>query len=295
MLADSGYHTILPDQLYAYLTTGAPLPKKPIILTFDDTDLDQFTIANPTLKKYGFKGVYFVMTVSLGRPHYMTADMVKKLSDEGNIIGSHGLVRAMGVGTATITATINPASGTISGSTAVTSTAPAPTSVTVTSADPFIPNGTTQQFTAVLGFTDGTTQDVTSTTTWSSSNQAVATISNAAGSQGLASGVGNGTTTITGTFTGTSGTFSNSATLTVADSVVSGTVIFADGLPVPFPDVFVTQSDSQGNLQTFFTSSTDANGHYWVTDVGLGAFTVIAQDPNSGLNASATGSCARSR
>lgn len=89
MLADSGYHTILPDQLYAYLTTGAALPKKPIMLTFDDTDLDQFTIANPTLKKYGFKAVYFVMTVSLGRPHYMTADMVKKLSDEGNVIGSH--------------------------------------------------------------------------------------------------------------------------------------------------------------------------------------------------------------
>jgi peptidoglycan/xylan/chitin deacetylase (PgdA/CDA1 family) len=47
MLADSGYHTILPDQLYNYLTTGAPLPKKPIMLTFDDTDLDQFTIAAP--------------------------------------------------------------------------------------------------------------------------------------------------------------------------------------------------------------------------------------------------------
>lgn len=59
------------------------------MLTFDDTDLDQFTIANPTLKKYGFKAVYFVMTVSLGRPHYMTADMVKQLSDEGNVIGSH--------------------------------------------------------------------------------------------------------------------------------------------------------------------------------------------------------------
>ena len=89
MLADSGYHTVSPDQLYAYMTTGAKLPSKPIMLTFDDTDLDQFTIARPTLEQYGYKAMYFVMTVSLGRPHYMTKAMVKQLSDEGNIIGSH--------------------------------------------------------------------------------------------------------------------------------------------------------------------------------------------------------------
>ncbi|TLM97197.1 polysaccharide deacetylase family protein [Hymenobacter jeollabukensis] len=89
MLADSGYHTILPDQLYAYLTTGAKLPSKPVMLTFDDTDLDQFTVARPTLEKYGYKAVYFVMTVSLGRPNYMSKAQVKQLSDEGNVIGSH--------------------------------------------------------------------------------------------------------------------------------------------------------------------------------------------------------------
>jgi len=89
MLADSGYHTILPDQLYAYLTTGAALPSKPIMLTFDDTDLDQFTIANPELKKHGFKGVYFIMTVSIGRPRYMNKEQIKQLSDEGNVIASH--------------------------------------------------------------------------------------------------------------------------------------------------------------------------------------------------------------
>lgn len=89
MLADSGYHTILPDQLYAYLTTGARLPSRPVMLTFDDTDLDQFTIARPTLAQYGYKAMYFVMTVSLGRPHYMSKAQVKQLSDEGNVIGSH--------------------------------------------------------------------------------------------------------------------------------------------------------------------------------------------------------------
>ncbi|MFP5079563.1 polysaccharide deacetylase family protein [Pedobacter sp. JCM 36344] len=93
MLADSGYHSILPDQLYAYLNTGASLPSKPIMFTFDDTDMDQFTVAAPTLKKYGFKAVYFIMTVSIGRKgkfvDYMSKEQIKALSDAGNVIGSH--------------------------------------------------------------------------------------------------------------------------------------------------------------------------------------------------------------
>lgn len=89
MLHDSGYHTVLPDQLYAYLTTGAALPSKPVMLTFDDTDEDQYTVALPEMEKYGYKGVFFVMTVSLNRPHYMTKEQVKDLSDKGHTIGSH--------------------------------------------------------------------------------------------------------------------------------------------------------------------------------------------------------------
>lgn len=90
MLHDSGYHTILPDQLYAYLTTGAALPSKPVMLTFDDNDEDHYTIAYPELKKYNYKAVYFVMTVTLGRlPHYMSKDQVKELYTAGNVIGSH--------------------------------------------------------------------------------------------------------------------------------------------------------------------------------------------------------------
>ena len=92
MLADSGYHTILPDQLYNYLVYGGKLPEKPIMITFDDTDQDQFTTGASTLKKYGFKGVYFIMTVSIGRKgriNYMTKEQIKQLSDEGNVIASH--------------------------------------------------------------------------------------------------------------------------------------------------------------------------------------------------------------
>lgn len=89
MLADSGYQTILPDQLLAYLQTGAPLPPKPIMLTFDDSDLDQYTVAAPEMKKYGFKGVFFIMTVSLGRPRYMSKTQVRELAQDGHVIGAH--------------------------------------------------------------------------------------------------------------------------------------------------------------------------------------------------------------
>ncbi len=89
MLADSGYQTILPDQYYDYLNNGTALPAKPIMLTFDDTEYNQHAIAAPEMKKYGFKAVYFIMTVAIGRPNYMTKTQIKELSDAGNTIGSH--------------------------------------------------------------------------------------------------------------------------------------------------------------------------------------------------------------
>ncbi len=89
LLADSGYHTILPDELYDYLAKGKTLPAKSVMLSFDDTDLEQFTVAVPEMKQHGFKGVFFIMTVSLDRPNYMSKEQVKQLADEGNTIGSH--------------------------------------------------------------------------------------------------------------------------------------------------------------------------------------------------------------
>jgi peptidoglycan/xylan/chitin deacetylase (PgdA/CDA1 family) len=89
MLADSGYQTILPDQYYDYLNNGTALPAKPIMITFDDTEHNQHAIAAPEMKKYGFKAVYFIMTVAIGRPNYMTKAQIKELADAGNTIGSH--------------------------------------------------------------------------------------------------------------------------------------------------------------------------------------------------------------
>ncbi|MES2702025.1 MAG: polysaccharide deacetylase family protein [Bacteroidota bacterium] len=88
-LHDSGYHTILPDQLVEYLQHGKPLPSKPIMLTFDDATESQITAALPELDKAGYKAVFFIMTVVLGRPTYMTKDQVKQLAAKGHVVGCH--------------------------------------------------------------------------------------------------------------------------------------------------------------------------------------------------------------
>ncbi|WP_234734423.1 polysaccharide deacetylase family protein [Tellurirhabdus bombi] len=92
MLADSGYHSITPDQMYAYLTTGAALPSKPVMFTFDDGTLEHHEIAAKELEKHGFKGVFFIMTVAIGRrgfQPYLDKQQIKDLADRGHIIGCH--------------------------------------------------------------------------------------------------------------------------------------------------------------------------------------------------------------
>lgn len=89
VLADSGYHTILPDQLYDYLVNGTSLPDKPIIISFDDTNIDQYTKGAVELKKYGFKAVYFITAEVIGMGRHMRAHQIKELADSGNVIANH--------------------------------------------------------------------------------------------------------------------------------------------------------------------------------------------------------------
>lgn len=92
MLKDSGYHAITADQLYNYLTTGATLPTKPVFLTFDDGDEDQYINALPILNKHGFKAMFGIMTVAIGRhgkQPYMSKAEIKDLSDKGHEVCCH--------------------------------------------------------------------------------------------------------------------------------------------------------------------------------------------------------------
>ncbi len=89
ILADSGYHTILPEELYNYLVYDAPLPEKPVMLTFDDTRVEHYTVAAEEMKKYNFKGAFFIMTIAIGKPNYMSSQQIKTLDSTGHLIGSH--------------------------------------------------------------------------------------------------------------------------------------------------------------------------------------------------------------
>src|SRR5947207_15468526 len=82
MLFDSGYHTILPDELYDHLTRGSDLPSKSIMLSFDDSHEEHFSIAAGQMKKYGFRGVFFVMTIAMDKPRYLSREEIRTLSDE---------------------------------------------------------------------------------------------------------------------------------------------------------------------------------------------------------------------
>jgi len=88
-LHDSGYHTILPDDLYNYLTKGSPLPSKPIMISFDDSHEEHFSIAAKELEKYGFRGVFFVMTIAIDKPHYLSRQEIYELAKEGHAIACH--------------------------------------------------------------------------------------------------------------------------------------------------------------------------------------------------------------
>ena len=104
-------------------------------------------------------------------------------------------------GTALLTATV----GNVSTALNVTVTPATITALTITPAAPSVSKGLNSQFTVSGTFSDATTQDLTFDATWASSAPAVATVSDAAGSKGLAQALAVGTATITATFDGVNG------------------------------------------------------------------------------------------
>lgn len=91
-LADAGYTPISMYDLVDHLNQGAPLPEKPVILTFDDGYRDNFENAFPLLEEFGMTAMFFVVTdfIDEGNPLYLSWDMAREMQDAGMFIESHG-------------------------------------------------------------------------------------------------------------------------------------------------------------------------------------------------------------
>ena len=132
------------------------------------------------------------------------------IPSEATIVSNTGVATGVAAGGPdTITATLSGVSGTAS----LTVTAPPPPtlqSITVTPSPASVVVGSTVAFTATGHYSDGSTQNVTTQATWTSSSTTVATI---VSTTGVATGVtAGGPMTITATLSGISGTASLTVT-----------------------------------------------------------------------------------
>jgi hypothetical protein len=170
------------------------------------------TIALGTTRQFTATGTYSDGTTAdvTALAQWTSSDVAT--SDVSMTAGTRGLATALGMGSTTITATYSGKSGsttlTVSGADLLT--------IEVTPTNPQIALGTNEQFAATGMFTDGTTQDLTAQVLWESSATGTSTISNDAGTRGLAHSVGLGDTTITATLSGVTGC----TTLTVSSAVL---------------------------------------------------------------------------
>jgi len=90
-LAKKGYQTIFLSELMDGLKNGS-LPKKPIVLTFDDGYAEIYQNLFPKLKNYNFKATLFIITQAVGGERYLTWEQLKEMSQSGLVeIGDHTL------------------------------------------------------------------------------------------------------------------------------------------------------------------------------------------------------------
>jgi uncharacterized protein YjdB len=125
-------------------------------------------------------------------------------------VNASGMATAVGPGSTTVTASLSGITGS-----ATLNVSPALSKIAVSPNPASLAVGGTQQFTATATYSDASTKDVTATATWSAAKPSVATIS----ASGVATAVATGSTGITATLNGVSG----SATLTVSTITVSVT------------------------------------------------------------------------
>ncbi|MFZ0888807.1 MAG: polysaccharide deacetylase family protein [Candidatus Binataceae bacterium] len=100
-LVSRGYETIWPSDWLAWRREGKALPRKPVLLTFDDGYADVAEYAFPVLRSHDLKAAVYVVTRRLGLTNtwdeadghrtmrLMTVDQVRQWSELGIEFGSH--------------------------------------------------------------------------------------------------------------------------------------------------------------------------------------------------------------
>jgi peptidoglycan/xylan/chitin deacetylase (PgdA/CDA1 family) len=85
----AGFTAVGGDALASHVVHGTPLPHKPVLLTFDDGSAGQYTRALPILRRHHFVATFFVMTVVLDKPGWLSRGEVRALDRAGMTIGAH--------------------------------------------------------------------------------------------------------------------------------------------------------------------------------------------------------------
>ena len=89
-LYEKGYGTIALNDLTLCARNNGKMPKKPLIITFDDGYAACYKLAYPILKEYGFTASFFITTNWIGKGGYMDWEHIKAMKKGGMEIGSHG-------------------------------------------------------------------------------------------------------------------------------------------------------------------------------------------------------------
>lgn len=87
-MTDHGYTSIDLDTYVAIMKGETAGPEKPVVLTFDDNNTNQYTAAFPLLKKYNMISVIYIVTGRIG-PSTLTEEQIKEMSAAGMDIQSH--------------------------------------------------------------------------------------------------------------------------------------------------------------------------------------------------------------
>jgi len=89
-LKDKGYTTLTLTEVYDFFQKNKPIPKKSVVITFDDGYLDNYTNAYPILKQFGFKATIFDITSTVDTSaNYLNSAQLKELSSNGIDIEPH--------------------------------------------------------------------------------------------------------------------------------------------------------------------------------------------------------------